>query len=207
MVYTARKTQWATAPDMQGYDAAMHARRYAAPVAAVSIDIVDKLTPADLSDLCDATDAAIEAGGGFGWLVPPPREVMERYWKGTLVVPERHLLLARLDGVVCGAVQLVEPSRHNEAQAFSATLLAAFIAPWARSRGAGRKLTETAEQLAAELGYKVLQLDVRESQDAAIRMYESLGYVRWGLNPAYALVDGRLVGGYYYSKTLSAVTG
>lgn len=171
----------------------------------ISIDIADTLTPADLNDLCDATDAAIDAGGGFGWIAPPPREILERYWRGVLVVPERHLLLARLDGIVCGAAQLVEPSRHNEAQAFSATLAGAFIAPWARGRNAGRRLTETAEKLALELGYKVLQLDVRETMAPAIRMYEKMGYQKWGTNPAYALVDGRLLAGYHYSKTIAPV--
>ena len=171
--------------------------------ALITIDIIDTLSPADLNDLCDATDAAVEAGGGFGWIAPPAREVMERYWKGVMVVPERHLLLARIDGIVCGAVQLVEPSRHNEAQAFSAALLAAFIAPWARGRGAGRKLTETAEKLAREMGYKVLQLDVRETQEAAIRMYEGMGYRRWGVNPAYAQIDGKMISGYYYAKTIA----
>lgn len=175
------------------------------PEALITIDIVEQLTPADLNDLCDATDAAIEVGGGFGWVAPPAREVMERYWRGVMVVPERHLLLARIDGIVCGAVQLVEPSRHNEAQAFSAALLAAFIAPWARGRGAGRKLTETAEKLALEMGYKVLQLDVRDTQDAAIHMYEKMGYQRWGVNPAYAHIDGKMIAGYYYAKTISPV--
>src|SRR5690606_20251298 len=127
----------------------------------VRIDIADSLSPADINDLCDATDAAIEAGGGFGWVSPPARDVLERYLRGVLVVPERHLFLARIDGVVCGALQLVEPSRHNEAQAFSAQILAAFIAPWARGRGAGRLLLETAEKLASDMGYKVLHIDVR----------------------------------------------
>ncbi len=168
----------------------------------IRIDIVDKLTPADLNDLCDATDAAIEAGGGFGWITPPAREVMERYWRGVLVVPERHLLLARVDGVVCGAAQLIEPSRHNEAQAFSAQVLAAFIAPWARGKGAGRKLLDTAEKLATEMGYKVLQIDVRETQDAAIALFEKSGFKRWGENPAYAFVGSRVIKGLYYAKTI-----
>ncbi len=182
----------------------MHAppTHLAPPDAMISIDIADTLTPADLNDLCDATDAAVEAGGGFGWITPPAREVMERYWKGVLVVPERHLLLARMDGAVCGAVQLVEPSRHNEAQAFSAQLLAAFIAPWARNRGAGRKLTDMAEKLALEMGYKVLQLDVRDSQEAAIHLYENMGYKRWGTNPAYAQIDGKIITGFYYAKII-----
>lgn len=183
----------------------MHAKRFQPDVSAhpsISIEIVDELTPADLDDLCDATDGAIESGGGFGWIEPPSRNVMERYWKGVLVVPERHLLLSRSDGIVCGAAQIVEPSRHNEAQSFSVSLFSAFIAPWARGCGAGRKLTETAEKLAIEMGYKVMQLDVRETQIAAIRLYESLGYKRWGINPTYALVDGQIIGGYYYSKNI-----
>ncbi|MBI1215056.1 MAG: GNAT family N-acetyltransferase [Alphaproteobacteria bacterium] len=182
---------------------AVHPREKIQQNPLVAIEIVDRLSPADLNDLSDATDAAIEGGGGFGWMVPPAREVLERYWRGVLVVPERHLLLARMDGVVCGAAQLVEPSRHNEAQAFSAQLLACFIAPWARGHGAGRKLAETAEKLALEMGYKVLQLDVRETQDAAIHLYESMGYRRWGVNPAYAIVGGKMIAGYFYSKFIA----
>lgn len=169
----------------------------------ISIGIADHLSPADLNDLCDATDAAIEAGGGFGWVTVPSRAVLERYWRGVLAVPERHLLLGRVDGVVCGTTQLVEPTRNNEAAAFAATLTATFIAPYARNIGVGRRLAETAEQLAAEMGYKVLQLNVRETQEAAINMYESMGYVRWGTNPAYATVGGRIIAGHYYSKTVA----
>ena len=167
-----------------------------------SVEIATALPPADLYDLCDATDAAIEAGGGFGWVTPPAREVLEKYWRGVLVVPERHLLVARMDGMVCGAVQLIEPSRYNEAQSFTATVLANFVAPWARGQGAGRKLMETAEKLAFEMGYKALQLDVRETQTIAISLYESMKYKRWGSNPLYAMVDNRFIAGHFYSKLI-----
>lgn len=168
----------------------------------VAVEIATRLTPADLSDLCDAADAAIEAGGGFGWIKPPAREVMERYWNGVLAMPGRHLLIARAAGAVCGAAQVVEPSRNNEAQAFCASLIAAFVAPYARGQGAGRKLVQTAEQLAEQIGFRAMQLDVRETQEAAIALYESMSYRRWGVNPAYAMVEGRLVAGYYYAKAL-----
>lgn len=174
----------------------------AKPFFYTSVEIVEELSSTDLHDLCDVTDAAIENGGGFGWIKPPPRESLERTWKGMLVVPERHLLLARLDGQVCGAAQLVEPSRHNEAQAFAATVLACFVAPWARGHGAGIKLLETAEQLAGELGYRTLNIDVRETQTAALRLFERLGYRQWGTNPAYACVDGRMIAGHFFSKNI-----
>lgn len=169
-----------------------------------SVEIVDKLGAGDLAALCEAAESAIENGGGFGWVTVPPRESLERYWKGVLVVPGRHLMVARLDGVICGALQLIEPSRYNEAQSFSAGLLALFVAPWARRCGAARKLVETAETLATELGYKVLQIDIRETQAPAIALYERLNYQRWGRNPLYAQVRGTMVAGVYYQKNLKA---
>lgn len=179
------------------------AKAYRAKELFACIEIADDMAPADLSDLCDATEAAIEAGGGFGWVSVPPREALERYWRGVLAVPERHLLLARQDGAICGAIQIVEPSRHNEAQAFSASVLACFVAPWARRQGIGRQLMETAENLAAGMGYRVLHLDVRETQKEAVSLYETMGYTRWGTNPHYAFVGGKFVSGHYYSKHLS----
>ena len=52
-----------------------------------------------LDDLCEATESAIAEGGGFGWLKPPPRQVLENYWKGTLLVPERWLVVGVLPGL------------------------------------------------------------------------------------------------------------
>ena len=61
------------------------------------------------------------------------------------------------------------------------------------------------EQLALEMGYKVMQVDVRETQDHAITLFEKQGYARWGVNPSYALIDGQTIRGFYYTKTLVAV--
>ncbi len=47
------------------------------------------------------------------------RDVMETYWRGVLLVPERTLFVGRLDGVIAGSAQLVRPPRNNEAQAHS----------------------------------------------------------------------------------------
>ncbi len=49
--------------------------------------LVERLTRfanPDLHDLCDAAEAAILDGGGFGWLSPPERHTMEAYWKGQI---------------------------------------------------------------------------------------------------------------------------
>ncbi|EQD46899.1 GCN5-related N-acetyltransferase, partial [mine drainage metagenome] len=101
-----------------------------------------------------------------------------------------------------GSAQLARPPRNNEAQAFAATLTHSFIAPFARGHGLARLLTERAEDGARALGYHVINLDVRETQEAAIRLYESLGYTRWGTHPVYARIQGRTVRGFYFYKLL-----
>jgi hypothetical protein len=76
--------------------------------------------PADLADLCEATDAAIIEGGGFGWVDPQGREALTRHFRGVLLVPAIELFIAKLDGVPVGSAQLMRPPRNNEAQAFAA---------------------------------------------------------------------------------------
>ena len=163
---------------------------------------VTELDDDDLAALCEATDAAIIDGGGFGWVNPPGRRALERYYRGVLLVPERELIVVRMDGLVVGSAHLVKPPRNNEAQAFAAHLMHAFVAPYARGHGLARMLTQWAEGRARDLGYHVLNLDVRETQTAAIRLYESLGFERWGTNPHYAMVRGQVVRGFYYAKRL-----
>jgi GNAT superfamily N-acetyltransferase len=168
----------------------------------VAVERLTQFAGTDLDDLCEATEAAITEGGGFGWLKPPPRQVLENYWKGVLLVPERRLVVGRLDGIVAGSAQLSRAPRNNEAQAFAGTLTATFVAPWARGHGLARGIVLEVERLARELGLAVLNLDLRDTQRAATQLYESMSYLRWGTHPLYARVDGRVVPGHYYYKVL-----
>jgi RimJ/RimL family protein N-acetyltransferase len=173
-----------------------------APPHSREVERLTEISDDDLQALCEAADAAIIDGGGFGWIKSPGRLALERYFRGTLLVPERQLFIARLDGVIVGSAQLVRPPRNNEAQAFAATLMHAFIAPYARGHGLATLMTMRVEEAARALGYQVLNLDVRETQEAAIRLYEGMGYMRWGENPAYARVGGRTIRGLYFYKLL-----
>jgi ribosomal protein S18 acetylase RimI-like enzyme len=167
-----------------------------------AVERLEKFAGTDLHDLCDAAEAAIKGGGGFGWLSVPPRHIMEAYWRGVLLVPERLVFVARLDGTICGSAQLARPPRNNEAQAFAAQISGNFIAPWARGHGLARHLVLVVEDAARAAGYTILNLDVRDTQTAAIQLYEGLGYVRWGTHPAYARAEGREIPGHYYFKRL-----
>lgn len=170
--------------------------------ARTSVEPLDEISDEDLEDLCDAAESAILDGGGFGWLAPPPRAVLGRYFRGVVLIPERHLFAGRLDGRVAASAQLQEPPRNNEAQAHVATLTTLFVAPWARGHGISPQLARTVEERAKALGYLLLQLDVRATQEAAIHLYEQLGFERWGTNPHYALVGGEIVPGHHYAKWL-----
>ena len=168
----------------------------------VKIEKISKLSKRALSELCAAASEAIEDGAGFGWLRPPQRQDFERYWQGVVLVPERALFVGRLDGVIGGSVQLVSPPPQKEAWAFGCLIDTHFVAPWARGHGMARALLEAVEEEAHAHDFKVINLSVRETQEAALSLYETLGFKRWGSHPRYALVDGKTVAGHYYCKEL-----
>lgn len=168
----------------------------------VAAERLEKLNHADVQDLSDATVAAIEKDGGFGWVEVPEREALHRYWKGVVVVPQRDLFVARLDGAIAGTAQLIRFPPNNQAQAFSAQLTTFFVAPWARGFGLGQMLVEQVEKRALELGLNVINLDVRETQYGAIKLFKKMGYTQWGMNPMYALIHDRVVPGYFFHKVI-----
>lgn len=170
--------------------------------AKISVELVSTLNRRDLGDLCDAAAAAIVDGAGFGWVRAPERDIFERYWRGVLIIPERKLFIAKLDDVVVGSIQLVNPPRQKEAWAHACLVDTHFVAPWARGHGLARELIEAAIAEARASGFEVMNLSVRETQSAAITLYEGMNFVRWGRHPKYAKVNGALIAGFYYSKDL-----
>ncbi|HLB97267.1 MAG TPA: GNAT family N-acetyltransferase, partial [Acetobacteraceae bacterium] len=83
--------------------------------AQLAVERVEAFGEEDLHALCEATHAAILEGGGFGWVRPPERRALETYFRGVLLVPERQVFTARLNGTIVGSAQLVRPPRNNEA--------------------------------------------------------------------------------------------
>ena len=61
--------------------------------------------------------------------------------------------------------------------------------------GLAKALLEIAMAEARQRDFDVMNLSVRETQTAAIQLYEALGFQRWGTHPNYARVDGRLIAG------------
>jgi len=158
----------------------------------------------DLEEICEATEQAIEVGIGFDWIDPPPRERLEAFWRGVLLVPERELLIGRYNGTIAGTAQLVKRAQNHEAGAHNVTLNGFFVAPWARGHGLARGMLYEFERHAREQGFSQISLEVRETQTSAIALYEDAGFTRWGVKPNYALVDGAFIRGFFYTKDISA---
>ena len=171
-------------------------------VAKISVETVDQLTERDINELSDAAEAAILSGGGFGWLLPPPKSVMEEYWRGVQMIPDRHLIIARLDKVIAGSCQITRPPKNNEAQKFSCQLTTFFVAPWARGHGLAQMIVAESEALAKSEGFLMINLDVRSTQDRAIQSFEARGFKRYATINYYAKVGDDYVPGFYYHKEL-----
>ena len=169
----------------------------------LSVEHVEKFGPGVLVELCSITVDAIVNGIGFGWVRPPSRQHLESYWKGVVLVPERELYIGLVAGSVAGSVQLVKPASHFEAVHFTTHIDTHFVAPWARGHGLARLLLKAAENGASAQGYSVMRLDVRATQDRAISLYESCGYDRWGTLDRYHKINGDMIAGHFYVKTLA----
>ncbi|GBR55630.1 fusion protein [Neokomagataea thailandica NBRC 106555] len=165
--------------------------------------VTSALSDDDLEMLCEAALAGILDGGGFGWIRPPSRDVLKRYFEGLLLVPERNLYVVRENGIICGAGQLIRPPASYEAHAATVTLTAFFIAPYARGRGLGYQLLTTMLNGAKAIGCKVVNCDVRETHTQAIRLFRSFGFEEWGTHPYYARIGGQTVRGIFLSKLLA----
>ena len=165
--------------------------------------VIEQLSENDMNDLCDATDAAIEAGGGFGWVDLPAREILEAYWRGVVTAPTRELFIARLDGTICGTTQIVLPPKNNQAQGHVVELTTNFVAPWARGYGLARTLLEEVEKRCVAEGYAVINLDVREHMDRAIKLYEAMGYEQFGLHPYSVRAKGETAKSRFYYKVIN----
>jgi ribosomal protein S18 acetylase RimI-like enzyme len=169
---------------------------------AIKVEILKSLSDIDLADLCNITEQAIKAGGGFGWLKPPPRDTLNKYWKGLTIIQNRILIVGRLNNAIAGALQLGLQPPNNEAQKNIININSHFVAPWARGYGLAKEMIDQAEIIAKENNSTCIQLDIRETQEAAIQLFKSKGYEQWGNNPNYAVVEGKTINGLYFYKKI-----
>lgn len=173
----------------------------------ILVEKINSFKGTDLSDLCDAAESTLSEDAlsfsiGLGRVDSIVRDNLEAYWKGTLLVPERQLIIGRLDGVVASSIQLIKPAPNNQSSNFAGTVDKHFVAPWARGYGLAKELLKAAENEAVNMGLSILKLSVRANLKTAVMLYESSGYKRWGTLDKYEKIDGKFLAGYFYYKDL-----
>ena len=161
-----------------------------------------------LTNLSRAANAATSDGGGIGWIKPIPTEVMARYWKDRFYNPNDAIFIAsqyyqnRKPDIIGAAIVAMPDTEHSPTTYFRANLQRFFVHPEARGKGVGKRLLSAACHYADRKGIRHLYLDVRETQDAALKLYKSFGFSVWGIMDDYAMVDGVTYKGYHMVKDL-----
>lgn len=172
----------------------------------IRVELLEELSLVDLMDLCDATEATMldthSFSVGLNQWQPPLKSDLKQYFKGVMVVPERKLIVGRLDNTIAGSVQVVLPHKSNKTSHFAVSLDNHFVAPWARNLGIARAILKFAEEYAKSNNYGLVKLSVRSNREAAITLYESCGYQKWGALDKYEMIGNQMVGGYFYCKEL-----
>ena len=168
----------------------------------IRVDTLKEVSNIDLADLCNITEQAIKAGGGFGWLNLPPRDDLKNYWNGLVLIKTNILIVGRLNGAIAGALQISFNPSNNEAQKNISKIQSHFVAPWARGYGLAKAMIDQTILISKENNKKSIQLDIRETQSAAIKLFENKGFVKWGENPSYAFINGNPIKGYYFYKDI-----
>lgn len=118
------------------------------------------------------------------------------------LVPRNAILGAWIDDALVGAVGLSRVS--NAKSRHKAGVWGMYVRPSARRAGVGRALMQAAITHAQHTpGVLLLELCVTSDAPAAQALYEDLGFVRWGHEPAAMLVDERFIDEHHYSMWLA----
>lgn len=81
---------------------------------------------------------------------------------------------------------------HHPKMAHRAHIWGVYTTPGARGRGIGERVVAAAVEAArAWPGVTSVGLSASANSAAAIRVYERLGFVTWGVEPAAVIIDGR----------------
>jgi len=154
---------------------------------------IRRLTPKDALPFQALRLAALkEAPSAFASSYEEEKDFSLALVEGRLAVREdRGAFGAFLNDELLGMAvlgRLEQKKVHHKALIWSV-----YVAPTARSRGIGRALVEAALALARSVpGIRQVNVSVTAGNAAAVRLYESLGFRRYGLEPAALLVAGEL---------------
>ena len=145
----------------------------------------------------------VDAGAALGWVTPPASTeisgLVRRLAAGT-EAGESAAAIARRDDEITGFAYWTRYTRPTFRPHVDIEKVA--VDPGAQGRGVGRGLMEALIQAARGHGTEVITLDLRGDNGAAIGLYESLGFTRYGRLPDFVAVGQKRFDTLLYSRDL-----
>ena len=169
---------------------------------AVRIESVDGATEDVVQELAAVLVDAVSGGAGISFMSDLRFDEAVEWWRKTLSTsPSRAVVLvARDEQGIVGTVQLQPSWAPN--QVHRADVAKLIVHRRARGRGIARTLMQELERHARDQRFTLLVLDTCKGS-AAEKLYTSLGWVRVGEIPRYALnPDGTPCDTVYFYKQL-----
>ena len=159
-------------------------------------------SPADVRGLAELLLDAIDSNAGISFMRGLTEAEAEAWWRSVLTAsPQRAIVLVARDAAgIVGTVQ-VQPSWAPN-QPHRADVAKLIVHRRSRGQGIATALMRAAEQEAAAAGLTLLLLDTCKGSPAE-RLYASMGWVRVGEVPGFALnPDGSLCDTVFFYKCL-----
>ena len=170
--------------------------------------LIERLDPAgseaDLGGLADLLLDAVDSNAGISFMPGLTHADAVAWWRTVFAAatPRTVVLVARDDTGIVGTVQ-VQPSWAPN-QPHRGDLAKLIVHRRARGQGIASALMVAAEREAAAAGLTLLVLDTCKGS-AAERLYASMGWVRVGEIPGFALnPDGSLCDTVFFFKTIAS---
>jgi RimJ/RimL family protein N-acetyltransferase len=164
-----------------------------------------RVRPAEPGDAARLVELARDVGGEEeGWLITggewrtPGEE--RRYLRSIRRHPDAAVFVAETDGTIIGRLSIardVHPASDHVAD------VGLMVDRGHRRVGVGTALMVEAERWARQVGVRKLELHVFPYNDAAIALYEGLGYEREGFRHRHYRRGGELVDAILMAKELA----
>ena len=170
-----------------------------------TVRLLETVDEAQVQDLADLLIDCVEGGASVSFMLPITRERALAFWRKVargVAAGQRALLVAEDADGICGTVQLTLDLPEN--QPHRADISKMLVHRRARRQGLGATLMRAAEDTARACRRTLLVLDAVTDGDAA-RLYATLGWVRVGDIPGYALMpEGGLCSTTVFYRDLDA---
>jgi GNAT superfamily N-acetyltransferase len=167
--------------------------RYTKPCQGLVVEMLDAAAAASSERrLAEILIGCVAEGASVSFLPPMPREKARAFWKRVsteVAQNQRILLVAWLDGMLAGTVQLALESQEN--QPYRVEVEKLLVDPGLRRRGVGSALVHRAEQAAQRLGRRLMTLDTRGAAPGEA-LYRRLGWQEAGRIPRCELDAARI---------------